>query len=363
MKIECITEKLLAAVSKASRCVAKGSEVKTLEALYLSAEGDLLTIRATNLEIGIQIAIQAKIERPGEVLVPTQLFLQFLSTVQSKKTVTLELVEGTILVSAPGVATKIKAIAGDETPTVPQIESEFEFTLPSEKLLQGLRAVWWSAATTGIKPELSSVYISAQQDTLVFAATDSFRLAEKRMQISGLPEFGHILLPYKNAMELAKVLEGLDKIDILITKNNLAIRTESLYFLSRLVEGTFPNYNAIIPKEKKTTLVILKQDFLEALRSSTIFSDRFYQLQFMVTKDTVTIETKSADTGESSVQLPAVVEGEPLEIRFNYRYIIDCLQNISTDSVSCDLNGPGKPMVIRSVGETGFLYLVMPMNR
>lgn len=363
MKTECITEKLIAAVNKASRCVAKSSEVKTLEAIHIVAADESLTLRATNLEIGVEITIPAKVIEPGEVLVPTNVFVQFLASTQQKKTITLSLDGANLKVSAPGMQTVIKVISGDELPTVPRFEPEYTAILPAAQFLKGLRSVWWSAATTGIKPELSSVYVTTDGNSMVFAATDSFRLAERRVTMESAFDFGYILIPQKNVVEMAKLIDGLDKIDVSIAKNNISISSEGFYFVSRLVEGVFPNYHAIIPKAPVTTLVILRQDLVDALKMSTIFSDRFYQLQLTVTKDTVQIQTKSSDSGESVVDIPATIEGEPIEIRFNYRYISECLANITTDSVVCELSGPGKPMVLRPVGDTQFLYLVMPMNR
>ena len=240
--------------------------------------------------------------------------------------------------------------------------------------------VWYASSVSDIKPELSSVYIYYHEGNAVFAATDSFRLAEKRIilkkdadkkqkgyQGSGEDiDFGQILIPFKNIPEIMRILEGInDDVSIELSKNQIAFNYKGIYLISRVIDGTFPDYRQIIPKETKTEVVLLKQDIMNALKISHIFSDKFNQIHVKISPKSGIFElrTNNKDIGETVYKLPGALTGEDIEINFNYRYIADCFQSIEADSISLSLCGLNRPMVIHPVGDTSFTYLVMPMNR
>jgi DNA polymerase-3 subunit beta len=217
-----------------------------------------------------------------------------------------------------------------------------------------------------MKPELSSISITHEGEFLVFAATDSFRLAEKKIRIKKTPHFKQILLPQKNAVEITRIFDrGEEELSLSIEEHQLAIRSTNVYLVSRIIDGVFPDYRQIIPKETSSKAIVLKQDLATSLKTSLIFSDAFNQLtlHLMPVAKKFEIEARNSTVGENVHSIESVLEGEDISINVNHRYFTDGFQPITTDSVSLSLSGEAKPIVVQGVGDTSFLYLVMPMNR
>ena len=167
-------------------------------------------------------------------------------------------------------------------------------------------------------------------------------------------------------MEIVKIFDrGDEEVSISIEEHQMALRSNGVYITSRIIDGNFPDYRQIIPKESKTTAVTLKQDLIASLKTSLIFSDSMNQLilRLVPKEKKFEIESKNSTVGESIQSLEAVLEGEDISINVNHRYFTDCFQSVMTDSLSLSFSGQAKPIVIRGVGDQSFLYLVMPMNQ
>jgi len=217
-----------------------------------------------------------------------------------------------------------------------------------------------------MKPELSSVYIYSEDKTLIFAATDSFRLAEKRINIKNNLDFETLLLPVKNIPEIIKILDEInDDVSVVVNKNQISFSWNGINLVSRVIDGIFPDYKQIIPKEHKTEAIILKQDIINTLKLASVFSDKFNQIHFHVDPKGKNLEvtTKNSDVGESMNKIEAKLTGESIDINVVYKYISDSFQSIEADSLSVQFNGLGRPIIVQGVGDKTFLYLVMPMNK
>jgi DNA polymerase-3 subunit beta len=362
MKIECIQERLMEAVSTVEKITGKNASLPILSSIVIEADKNNLTLKSTNLDLGIEILVPAKIDEPGTVAVSGTILSTFLSGVAGEK-IKMELKDSNLKISTSKNNTTIKVLPIDDFPMIPRVEGD-SFELDGKQFVKGLKSVWYSASTSGVKPELSSVYIYCEEGYVVFAATDSFRLAEKKVKIKKSKDFGAILIPFKNVSELVRVIEKAEgDVKVTLSKNQISCEFENVYMVSRVVDGVFPDYRQIIPKESKTSVVVLKQDLIQALKISNIFSDKFNQVHIKVSDTVFEITTKNNDIGDTLNQVEAVTEGEPIEVNFNQKYITDCFQSIETDSLSLTFNGPNKPVVIRSVPDSAFVYIVMPMNR
>lgn len=366
MKIECIRERLSEAVSKAEKITSKNASLPALKCILLKANKDGLFINATNLDIGIQIKIPAKVDVEGSVAIPGSVLNAFLNSLSSEKTITLDLQDNNLIVSTSKTNTVIKIFPNDDYPIIPFVDTKDGFEMPAESLVTGIKAVWYSSATSSIKPELSSVCVAPGDDSIVFVATDGLRLAEKSIKTVKLPDFTQVLIPVKNATEIVRVFEGVgENLKIVIEQNQIAISYNDIYLVSRIVEGTFPNYKAIIPKEFVSEVIILKQDIINSFKTSSVFIDSFNHVKFIVHAEEKSVEiiTKNNDVGENSTSIKCSVVGESIDINFNYKYIIDALTSINSDSLIFSFSGINKPMVMKASGDQSFLYLLMPMNR
>ncbi|MEX0934762.1 MAG: DNA polymerase III subunit beta [Candidatus Paceibacterota bacterium] len=365
MKVECVREKLERAVSLASNVTGKDLSLPVLKCVLLIVKNSTLIVRSTNLDLGVEVRISVKTDKEGVVAVPADILKNFLTSLYNDKKVFLELKDSTLVVTTNHTKTQIKTLSHDEFPSIPVLEDATAISLPATKFLEGLNSVYYTASPSSMKPELASVYIHKENSQLIFAATDSFRLAEKKVKIKNLDEFPSLLIPHKNVVEILKILDNTgDDVELHLSDNQIALKQGDVYITSRVVDGVFPDYRQIIPKEHTTEAVMLKKDLQGALKLSNIFADKFNQITLVIDpkKKVFEIQTTNSDVGENKGQVDAAINGEVVEMSFNYRYIIECFQSITTDSVSLGLSS-GKPMVIKGVGDENFLYLVMSMNR
>lgn len=365
MKLECSIEKIKTALLTVERITGKNLTLPVLGSILWVASGKTLKLRATNLNIGIEIDIPAKIEKEGTTAIRGDILSSLFSVLQGDSNISFELINGNLSVKTKSNNILLKSVPYEDFPTIPIVEGE-KLVLPAKKFIEGIKSVYYGASVSEIKPEIGSIYIYPEDDMLIFVSTDSFRLAEKKIKIKQKLSFNGILIPLKNTIEIIKVFDGFDDdITITLQKNQISFSTPTIYLTSRVIDGAFPDYKQIIPKNSSTGAVVLKQDFIASLKVSNIFSDKFNQITIAIKpKEKVfEIEAKNADIGENITFVAGALTGEEVSANFNYKYIIDCFQSISSDSLNLELNGNNRPMIIRPVGDASFMYLVMPMNR
>ncbi|MBP6883788.1 MAG: DNA polymerase III subunit beta [Candidatus Pacebacteria bacterium] len=365
MKIECGIEKLKTGILQAEKITGKNLTLPILNSILLIASGKSLKLRATNLSLGVEIEIPAKVEKEGVVAISGSTLSNIFSNVFQNENILLEDSGGNLLIKTKKNQIKLKSQPSDDFPTIPLVDGT-TFNIEAGKLVEGIKSVYYSSSPSDIKPEISSVYIYSNEDKLVFVSTDSFRLAEKKIKVKGLEEIEGILIPFKNIAEILRIFgEIKGDVKVCFNKNQISFSSENTYLTSRVIDGVFPDYRQILPKESKTEAIVLKQELLNALKLSNIFSDKFSQVNLAVKPKEKVFELSSAnnEVGENKTYLDAALTGEEVELGFNYKYFLDCFQSISTDSVSIKLGGASRPIVISPASDPSFTYLIMPMNR
>lgn len=366
MKIECVKEKFQIAISKAEKIVSKNINLPVLSCLLLETKGNNLIIKSTNLDLGLELSIPVKVEEGGVVAIPANIISNFLNNINEDKNIKLETIDNILKVYTETNEANIKTLSQEDFPTIPKIEHENSCKINSKDFVNGIKSVIYSASTSSVKPELSSVYMYINEDNLVFVATDSFRLAEKTIKIKKNINLNNILIPFKNALDILKIIDNIDiEIEINSTKNQISFMFNGIYLVSRVIDGVFPDYKQILPKEEKTKVIVLKQDLINSLKISNVFSDNFNQVNINIKKDEkqIIIKTKNNNIGENTNKINVNIEGEDISVNFNYKYITDCLSSINSDSISLSFNGINKPLVVRGTSDNSFTYLIMPMNR
>src|SRR3989344_474428 len=365
MKLECKIEEIKNKILQVEKITGKNLTLPILNSILLIASLKSLKLRSTNLSLGIEVEIPAKIEKEGIVAVSGSVLNGIFSNVFQNENIYLESVDGNLLIRTKKSKIKLKGQTHEDFPTIPRVVGT-SFEIESKKLIDGIKSVYYSSSVSDIKPEISSVFIYTNEDNLVFVSTDSFRLSEKKIKIKGLPEIAGILIPFKNISEILRVFgESTSIIKVCFNKNQISFSSDDFYLTSRVIDGVFPDYRQIIPKTSGTNAIVLKQDLLNALKLSNIFSGKFNQVNLVIKPKEKIFELSSSnnDIGENKTYLDAAITGENVELGFNYKYFLDCFQSIITDSISIKFFGPSNPIVVSSVGDTSFLYLIMPMNR
>lgn len=365
MKLECSVEKLKNAISQAERVTGKNLTLPILGSILMIATGKSLKLRATNLSLGIEVEIPAKVEIEGVAAIRGDIVSTLFSALYQNDQVSIELINDNLSVTTKYNHCLIKNYSHEDFPTIPIVTGQ-TFVMHSKKLVDGIKSVSYSSAVSDIKPEISSIYIYPDGDDMIFVATDAFRLAEKKVKMKKSEDFNGILIPYKNISEIIRLLGDFDgDVNISFTKNQLSISFQSVYMTSRIIDGVFPDYKQIMPKGYETEVIVLKQDLLNALRLSNVFSDKFNQITLIANPNekTLAIKSKNTDVGENETNVLASLKGEPVEINLNYKYFLDCFTSINQDSMVIHFNGVNKPMIVRGLSDNSFTYLVMPINR
>ncbi|HED05741.1 MAG TPA: DNA polymerase III subunit beta [Ignavibacteria bacterium] len=365
MKIECGKDKLKEVIALASKITSKNTTLPVLNSILLTADNNTLKIRATNLDIGVEFTIPVKVYKTGVVAIPGNILNNTLINLLNNEKITLEVIGNNLEISIKNNTTTIKSEQFEDFPTLPKIQSGESFIIPSKKIINGLKSVWYSASVSDIKPEISSVFIYQENNLIIFVSTDSFRLAEKRIIHKGVKEFQGIILPFKNINEIIRVFDNLNKdINIIFNKNQISFSFDGIYLTSRIIDGVFPDYKQIIPKEYITEVVVLKQDIIDALKSINVFSDKFNKVNIKIDIKNGIFELFSKnDLGENNIKINTTLSGDDINLCFNYKYIMDCFQSITSDSITLQFSGDKKPMIIKEISDNSFTYLVMPINK
>jgi DNA polymerase-3 subunit beta len=364
MEISIPHNKLIEVLEIVSRISTKHVTLPVLQCVRLEATKGGITIQATNLEISIELPLEGTVTDEGVVAIPAQIFLQSIQFI-NQKDVILRTEDQVLQIETETTNTSIKTFSVDEFPTLHKLEGE-EIKLNGSMFAYGIKSVAFAASQTSIKPELGSVFIQQKKEqTLTFVATDSFRLMEKTISQKGVVFDSSIMVPQKNAIELARICEALEDDPVFITnENQCALKFPSgVYVSSRLVTGNFPDYAQIIPKEFVSHVTVLKDDLLRSFKKTSIFLNKFRQVSLMVTETNLTISSQNNEVGHTTDTIKANVEGEELSLNFNQQYIMDPLSHINDDSLILSFAGVGRAVIIQGVSDKNLRYLVMPMNK
>lgn len=358
------SEALFQKLELVGRVSTKHVTLPVLQCVLLEFRKDEVVLKATNLEIGIEAIVPAQVEEEGLIAVPATTLIQTINLITQKEVV-LRVEDETLVVEGDGSETQIKSIPYDEFPNIPKLKENGQ-TIQNNLFSLGIKTVVFSASQSSIKPELGSIYIAQKKEhTLTFVATDSFRLMEKTVPQKNVTLDDAILIPQKNAAEIARICDLMNSDPVCrVNENQFALEfEEGVYLTSRLTSGSFPDYAQIIPKEYVTHSTLLKNDLVHAFKKTNIFLNKFMQVSMHVTEKSVTLHADSGEVGTTTESIKATTEGDDITLNFNQRYISEALAHINSDSIILHFAGIGRPMVIEGVDDTTLRYLVMPMNK
>jgi DNA polymerase-3 subunit beta len=356
---------LIKTLELVSRISTKHVTLPVLQCALISVTEERISIKATNLELSIEVVIPGKINETGTIAVPMSTFLQSIQYINQSE-ITLKDEDGVLLIESKQTKTSIKSIPYEEFPNIYKLEGE-GVKINRSLFALGIKTTAFAASQSSIKPELGSVYIQQKKEhSLTMVSTDSFRLMEKLVSQKGVVLNHSFLVPQKNAMELARVCDMLESDPVLVVTDNqcaLDFDTEGVYVTSRLVSGSFPDYEQIIPKEYVTHATVLKNDLLNAFKKTSVFLNKFQQVSLTLSDGSIVVSSQNSEVGHITDTVKAVIEGEELSLNFNQQYLIEPLSHIVDDSVVLHFAGIGRPLVITGVSDNTIRYLVMPMNR
>jgi DNA polymerase III subunit beta len=374
MKLSILQEKIKKGLNITERVSSKSLTLPILNNTLISAEKSFLKLSATDLEIGINWWSLAKIEKEGDVTIPSRLLLNFINLLPNKK-IDFTKRGDDLIVGCDKYNTKIKGFASEEFPIIPKVGKEEFISVKSIDFCKGLSQLVDISVPSTTRPEISGVYFNFKKDLVTTAATDSFRLGEKIISLKGksfLSKEYSLIIPQKTIKEVINIFgEKEGEIKIYFSPNQIMFESlmqetnhEDVQIISRLIEGEYPNYKEIIPKKFTTQLTINKEDFINQIKSAALFSGKVNEIKLKVNsvKKEVDVLSQSIDIGDYKSSIPVKAKGEDATVSFNHKFLLDGLLNIKSSEIILDLNGDSGPGVLRPVGDDTYLYVVMPIK-
>ena len=365
MKISCTQENLNKGLGIVGHMVAGRTTLPVLNNILLKVEKGRLNLAATDLEIGISTWIGAKVDKEGAVTVPARLFTEYVTT-NTDKTINLELKETTLRLSSDHFKANIKGIEASEFPLIPEVKEGPKIEIQQADFKDGILKTVFACALDETRPVLSGVYLKIMQNKLKMVATDSYRLAEKTTNLaSRVDKQIDFIVPGRTLAEVGRLIDGsLEQVEIMVGENQVQFKLGPTILISRLIEGSFPDYEQIIPKNTITKSVVKNKELQNAIKMASFFArDSANNIKLRLKKPkNLNIIAVSAQLGDNTSELQAEISGEDLEIAFNAKFILDCLNILTSEEVTLELAGSLSPGMLRSKDDKNYLYIIMPLK-
>lgn len=374
MKVSCLQENLARGLSLVNRAAARRSTLPVLSNILLATDGGRLRLSATNLEMGITCWIGAKVEDEGSTTAPAGTLVDLVNALPSDK-VEMELAvrTQTLHVQCGSYRSDIKCIDAQEFPPMPSPPGDDGLVLPVDELREVISQVSFAASTDDSRPVLTGVLFEIDGGRLTLAAADGFRLSVRNLDLPGDgPGRAKAIVPARALIELGRILTDGDetvRMSLPSNRGQVVFRGKDVELASQLIEGTFPDYQTIIPRSHTTRTVLSTAAFLKACRAADIFArEAAHSTRLRITPGSelepgrMLVTAAAAETGSNEAAVDATVEGEAVEIAFNVRFLVDVLSAVDTPNVALETSNASSPGVVRPVGREDFLHVVMPMH-
>lgn len=383
MKLICTQENLSRAVSCLERIAGRQSALPILSNFLLETEKGRLKISATNLEIGGIIYIGAKIEKEGKVAIPGKVLSNFIHNLPVGDVLQLESDKEGLKIESAAYQVKIKGVDGKDFPIIPQYKETYPYSFPAQKLKTALSRLLFCVSLNNARLELTGVHVFFYKDQIHLAATDSFRLAEEIILVAGegenqsdfLSKNQSLIIPGNTLQEIIRVIAPeSQEVKIALEENQIFFEIDGVQIISRSINGKYPDYKQIIPKEFALSVMLEKEAFQRAVKIASGFSSYNsgeISLTFQSGEKQCVVSSQSAETGENKTTLPVEVQkaGPVLTIVFNPRYVLEGISALPGEKILFLANNSSSPAALRAYTEDNaalagdYLYIMMPIRK
>ncbi len=369
MKVSCTQKNLSEGLSIVSRISTTKATLPILANILISTDKGRLKLAATDLELGITTWINSKINQDGGITIPARTITDFINT-NSDKTIDLELNDTTLKLKSEHYDAHIKGMDIADYPLIPEIKDNLICEISSEKLKQAINQTVFAASNDETRPILCGVNFRFNSNEVKLVATDSCRLAEVKIKdVKTINEHSDVVVPVRTIVELGRIIQNTEeKVQIFLNDSQICFIIGSTQLISRLVEGTFPVYEQIIPNSFQTKVQIKSSELSSALKMSSLFTkESANNVKIKVKENTLQILAVSPQLGDNTANISSKTDGGELEIAFNARFILDAMNIISSEEVILELNeiNPAKerkPSILKTPDNPNYLYIIMPLD-
>ena len=360
MKLQVTQENLSKALNTVARVANTRNTLPILANVLLQTVDNRLSISATNLDIAITHRIGSKIEKTGSITVPARLMQDFVSSLP-EGVLKLELTDNKLQITTDQYQSNINGIAADDFPVMPAITAGSTWKAGAAELKRALSQIVFAASADDARPVLTGVYFHAAAGEAVAVATDSYRLAERKLG-KNKASVG-FLVPASAANDLLRIISDTDK-DVTVTHDDQQVlfQVGDITLVARLIEGNYPDYRKLIPAKFTTVAKLARGDFLNITKVSALFArEAAGSITIKVGDKKVSINAIASQLGENTAAAEAEVKGSG-EVTLNSRYLVDALNAFSGEQIEFCFNGKLEPCIIRSSGDPKYLHLIMPLR-
>jgi DNA polymerase-3 subunit beta len=366
MKLVISRDTFLAGLQVVGRAVSIRSTLPSLSGIHLTADDAALTLRATDLELGVTVALgDVQVDNSGTVLLPGRLLGDVVRSLPSGDVGIAQRPEqGDVELTAGGARFHLRTLSSEDFPRLPELEAE-PARLPATPLAETIERVARAASRDEVRPILTGVLFQAEGTRLTMVATDSYRLSVKHTDLEQpLSQAIEANVPARALRELARIVaqEGAEEVEISLARNQAVFKAGAVVLSSRLIEGQFPSWRQLIPESFEHEVRLPREELLEIARRISQLAQRNAPLRFAFAEGELTVAAETPEVGDASESLPAPYSGEPLEIAFNPQFLIEGLETVDGDELAIKLSSPLRPGLLQPVGREDFSYLVMPIR-
>jgi DNA polymerase III subunit beta len=366
VKLQASAQELLAQLQTVSRVASTRSAVQALSGVQVVAEDSSVELRATDMEVGLRVPLQAEVQRPGTAVVPGRLTVDVVRALPSDQ-VTIELRSDRQDVEiVSGSATfHIRTLRGEDFPPFPEAGDDTVVTVPAGAFVETVGKVARSASRDETRPILTGILVSASGQELRMVATDSYRLSVKETPLERpLDGAFEANVPARALSELARIAQqaGADTLRAARRVNQIVFEVGGMTLSSRLIEGQFPNYRQLLPDTYEHELRLDSREVTDVVRRISLLAQKNAPLRLRFSEGELTVSAQTPDVGEAQETVPVPFAGEPFEIGFNPEFLRDGLESVDSDDLMLRLISPLRPGLIEAADGSGFLYLIMPIR-
>lgn len=362
MRVTVNQKNLKRALGMVEKIVSRNPSLPILNNVLVKTDNGRLRISSTNLEVGINCMIGAKIDEVGEIAIPARVSSDFINNVSDEK-VTLHTKNNILFINSEKYKTQILGFDPKDFPIIPRIKNESVAVVPSKILRNMFYAVADAMALSETRPELAGVYADFSSKKTTFAATDSFRLSEVGLNAKNTGQHS-IIIPRNTVMEMIRITNDIDgDVEVKIGDNQISFYNNDFELISRLIEGNYPDYKKVMPSNFLSRVLVQKGDLEKDIRLAGLFSSNISDVKLACSKDSILLKSKNSDKGEIETTVPAVLKNDPFEVSVNYRYLLDGLKIIDSDKVVLEFTGNGNPLILKPYDDKiDLTYLIMPLR-
>lgn len=364
MKFTALQGPFARSLNNVSRVVGTRTTLPVLGNILLKAEKGKIRLSATDLEVAISSIATGKIEEEGELTVPARLLVDFITN-NRDESINFTTDKNTLHLKSEHFEANINGISAEEFPTIPSLPKELFCDIKREDFIDSVKKVIIAPANDETRPVLAGIYFQFNGKILTLAATDSYRLAEKKVELGDSVEEKKFIVPSRTMAEVLRLASGDDgdNISISSTENQISFKIGETEIVSRLIEGAFPNYAQIIPEKSKIMTTVGKEELLSAVKMSLLFAkNSANNIRFESGEKNLLVKTIASEAGDSVSKIEAEIAGGKYNIAFNARFVLDVLQILSDEKVILEFNDDASAGVIRTQKDKDFIYIVMPLK-